>query len=390
MANIQILDEGTPKERYKINYEQKTLDGTRKRKSITLKHGTTKREALRLKRQLEEQYDRSKGIDIRGSKMLFREFADWYMKEYDFTLSPSTRSKYRQITYSEKNGIVKYLGNIPLDKLNGRDVQMYISVLMAEGLSPKTIRNHVGVIRSIYDKAMKQQFVEQGTNICANVVLPKPEARKIDAYSPEEVRVLFRLVDQEDNFLLKLQTYIGVLTGCRRSEVSAITVEDIDFENKILNIDKAKVQTDGKTVLKETKTKSSVRKIPMPATLCKVMKEAVNRYNLNKMRYGEEFEDSRFIFCNEKGKPEGVNSITSRHNRFYKRHQGEIRYINYHGFRHTYASIAIAEKMDLKSVQEILGHSNIATTMDLYAVGYDSVKAEYAMKLEDILFDTAM
>lgn len=76
------------------------------------------------------------------------------------------------------------------------------------------------------------------------------------------------------------------------------------------------------------------------------------------------------------GTPEGVNTITSRHHRFYKRHP-ELKYIGFHGYRHTYASIAVASgKTDIKTIQEILGHSNVSTTLDLYATGYSEVKLD--------------
>ena len=387
MAFLQVIDEGTPKERYKVNYEIKTLDGTRKRKSNTFKSGVSKREAIKFKRKVEEEYEVAQGVDSSCSNKTLKEFIDFYFENYAFSLSPSTVNKYRSCCYSKKRGVVKSLGHKKLDKLSTRDVQGYVTELRDAGLSPKTIKNHVYMLRSIISKAMTCNWMERKYNICDSVVLPKSSPKKIDSLTMEEVQQLFKVVDQEENFLLKLQVYIAVLTGARRSEICALTIDDIDFKEKMITIDKARVQSKGGTVLKDTKTKSSVRKVPMPNKLCVIMHEAVRRYKLNKFKYGQEFVDSRYIFSHEDGTPEGVNTITSRHYRFYKRHEGELRYINFHGYRHTYASIAIASgQTDIKTVQEILGHSNVGTTLDLYAVGYDDVKLDYASKLDEMIF----
>ena len=387
MACIQVLDEGTSKERYKVSYEIKTLDGSRKRKAKTFKHGVSKREVLKFKRKVEEEYDVSQGIDFSCVNKTLKDFIDFYFENYAFSLSPSTLNAYKNCCYSEERGIIKSLGNMKLSKLSTRDIQGYVTELIQAGLSPKTIRNHIYILSAIINKAMVCNWIEKQYNICDNVVLPKNTPRKIDSLTMEEVRQLFKVVDEEDNFLLKLQVYIALLTGARRSEICALTIDDIDFKEKMITINKARVQSQGKTVLKETKTKNSVRKVPMPNKLCSIMKEAVRRYKLNRFKYGQDFVDSRCIFSNEDGTPEGVNTITSRHYRFYKRHEGELRYINFHGYRHTYASIAIASgQTDIKTVQEILGHANVGTTLDLYAVGYDEVKLDYATKLDEMIF----
>ena len=386
MASIQILYEGTPKERYKVNYDIKTLDGKRKRGSQTFDSGTPKREIMRFKRKVEEDFDMSQGVDSTCSNKTLREFVDFYFEHYSFSLSPSTLDKYKNCCYSKKRGILKSLGDKKMNKLTTKDIQGYVTELLEAGLSPKTVKNHIYMIRAIISKAMVCNWMEAKYNICDNVILPKCTPKKVDSLTMKEVQELFRVVDKEDNFLLKLQVYIALLTGARRSEICAITIDDIDFKEKMITIDKARVQTSGTTVLKETKTKSSVRKVPMPDKLCAIMKEAVRRYKLNRFKYGRDFVDSGYIFSNEYGVPEGVNTITSRHHRFYKRHE-ELRYINFHGYRHTYASIAIASgQTDIKTVQEILGHANVGTTLDLYAVGYDEVKLDYASKLDKMVF----
>lgn len=383
MAHIEWLNEDDPtKRKAKLVWECKTLNGERKRKSHVYPVGTPMRVIKSDMREYERRYELSEGCDY--SKKTFGEFIDIYFQEYGMFLSPSTIQRHLNICNSPKNGLKKFLGDIRLEKLSVRDCQAYCNYLVSSELSPKTIKNMMMVGSTIYQKALILHYVEKDYNVFSRVVLPKVRKKPVQAYTKEEVKILLQMMDEQPCFLLRCSCYLAVGLGLRRSEMAALQIEDIDFEKKQVNISKARVQTKGSTVLKGTKSEAGNRTLPLSPTMSKILREAIKRYNLNKMRFGADFCDSRYIFSNPNGTPQGVNSITSRWNRTMKK-QDTLPYLKFHSLRGTFCSIAM-ENTPPKLVQTWMGHSSIQTSLNFYTKTYYDSMVNYAESLDNLIF----
>ncbi|MCR5835512.1 MAG: site-specific integrase [Lachnospiraceae bacterium] len=385
MAHIVwIQNKNSSEKQAKVVYEIKTLDGSRKRKSKTFPTKTPIREINKFKREMESMYEESEGVEC--SKQTVSQFLDVYFNTYENTLSPTTYKNYHQMANANEHGIRKHLGEIDIKKLKTIHVQKYANYLVSEGLSAKTVKNHIMMVHAVYDKAMKLHMVSSKYNIVSGVELPKIKKTQIKSYSEEEVKKLLEIARRDANEMMYLEILLAVGTGCRRAELAAIQIESIDFEKKILHITQSKVRNiNGEEVLKAPKTSAGVRDIPLGEELIKALKCAVRRYNENKLRYGKEFVDSRFIFSNENGTPRKTSTMTSSYKKFMKAHEDEIRYLPLHSAgRHSFASIAIAQGTDIKAVQELLGHSDATTTLNTYANSYTKVKVAYASKLNEL------
>lgn len=386
MSNIQWIDEDIPnKKRAKVMYECRTANGERKRKSKTFKTGTPLREIRAFQRKVEQEYETSEGIDY--TKRSLKDFLKEYFEIYGQFLSPATIRNYQQMAFSEPHGIAANLGKTELSKLSTAMIQRYVDYLMKEGLSAKTIKNHVGMLHAVYDKAMKLNYVPQEYNIVSRVERPKVRHKKVESYSVEEIRKLLELADNYAGEELRLEIYLAVGTGARRSEMAAITVSSIDFKNKVWHVTQSKITAGSVDVVKEPKTDAGNRDIPLSDTLCRMLKRAVKNYKKKKLKGGAEFEDSGYIFSDELGKPYRTHVMTSRYVCFMKKHSDEIRYLPLHcAGRHSYASIAVANGIDIKCLQEILGHSDSSTTLNTYANSYPEQKQAYADSMDAIIF----
>lgn len=386
MSNITWLDEDTPsRKRAKVTYECCALNGERKRKSKTFKAGTPLREIKAFQRKVEQEYESSEGMDY--SKRLLKNFLKEYFEMYGQFLSPTTLQGYTTMAYGKGHGIVHSMGNVELTKLSTTIVQKYVDFLMDDGLSPKSIRNYVSMLHAVYDKAMKLHYVQQNYNIVSKVEVPKVRRKKVESYSVEEIKKLLELADNYADDELRLEIYLAIGTGARRSEMAAIQISSIDFKNKVWHVEESKVHAGLKDVVKAPKTDAGLRDIPLSDTLCRELKRAVKRYKKKKMRGGADFEDSGYLFSNEMGKPYRTNTLTNRYVRFMRAHSDEIRYLPLHcAGRHSYASIAIANGIDIKCLQEILGHSDSSTTLNTYANSYVEQKQEYANNMDEIIF----
>lgn len=220
-------------------------------------------------------------------------------------------------------------------------------------------------------------------NYVGDVITPKIVKKQIQSYNEDEVKKLLELVDKDACDNVKLLIYLAVTTGMRRSEMNALTFDDIDLKEKTINVNKARVyQHRGKCVVKETKTASSVRVIPITNTLCTLIKKARNDYYKKMFAKGEDFVDSKALFTDDCGNPLRSETLSNEYKDFMDSHADEIRYLNLHALRHTFASLALKNNADIKSVQSILGHADASTTLNTYACAYEDKKRSVIEDME--------
>ena len=160
---------------------------------------------------------------------------------------------------------------------------------------------------------------------------------------------------------------------------------NVDFEEGFINIVENRIRVSGKTTVKAPKTNSGVRKIYIPQRLVNILKKYHTQYLLNKMKFGKEFIDSDYVLCKENGELYQPQGITNCYVRFLERHSDKIRYLKFHGLRHTYASILIEQGENPKTVQHNLGHSDVAFTLQIYSHTYESAQKNAAMKLDETI-----
>lgn len=388
MANIQIIDKGTKNERYKVMYD--VTPGPlqkRKRRAKTFPVGTPLKEVKRFLREVETERD--KGIYVDYSKRTLDVFAEEYFEQYGEFISPTTLENYKQMYYTKKNGIKKYLGNIKLENLDTADVQAYVKVLMDDGRSPKTIKNRIMFLHAMLEKAMKLNYIRRGYNPAEGCDLPKVVTKQVDVYTVDEVRQLLAAANLQSNLNIKLIINLLVGSGIRKSELCSLKHDSFDFTNGTVKIDTARVSAQGKIYLKETKSQSGTRTIPLPISVIELVKQSIADYKKRKLKYGSDFIDSCYLLTTKYGKPLTPDGVYNLYRNFMTK-QPELRYLPMHKIRHTYASIAIANNADIKTVQELLGHASASVTLNVYSHAYHSKKREQADKLDDMLFSNCI
>jgi len=381
MAHIVNL---TNPKRYKLVYEMKSKAG-RKRKSKTFPVGTTLREVQAYKRKVEDQFERSEGIYY--CKKTVAQMVEIFMEMYGSNLSPSTYRSYTSSFYAKPFGIVEQLGSLEFQKVRLSHVQEYCNFLDSAGKSIKTIKNRVMLIHTLFDKMRKLGYLERDAiNPAEDVEFPRKKSQKKEPYDFDEIHMMLRLVEEYGNPFLTLEVWLGLYCGLRRSEMASLVFDDIDFQNKVLNIDKALVRGIDGDYIKDTKTEAGNRELPIPDALMMLLKKRKVEYQKNRMKYGRIFEDSGYLFSDEYGHPYTVSSISNRWQRFqdFAEKKG-LRKLPFHFLRHAYATLLLAAKVDLKTAQGLLGHSSIQMTADIYASSLMSKKKEAVESLDKLL-----
>lgn len=368
-------------------------NGKRVRKSKALPHGTKKAEAEHIASRM--QLEREFGDYIDKEPMTFSEYFDTkYLVNYVSVkeLSPSTVKNYKQMV-DVKNGIRDYFGDELLNNISTEKIQEYIKVQMEQcNRSPKTIKNHIGLLGGVLDRAMVDGYISKRENPVKYVVLPKWEQRKTEAYSLAEVKELMRRAENSGNLNVLAIIALSCLGGgLRRSEICGLKaskcfVEDC-YEVKYIEISESVIQVEGGQAERKCKTKNSIRKVPIGDTLASIILRVKRQNAKKRLIAGEEFEGKDYLLLMDKPpfRPMKPNYIYSSFKKFLRRECSDIKELRLHDLRSTYASLAADLNWRETSLTSAMGHSDIATTQRFYIKAYDESLREDVGKLEEAL-----
>ena len=293
------------------------------------------------------------------NKLLYKDWIwDWlsYKKDY---IKESTYANYSNII---SNHIAPDLGKYYLKDLNNKIIQEFLlkkykigRLDNLGGLSSKTIRDIVAIIKSSLKFAMKEDLI---SNFNLDFIYPKISSKdKIYTISKQDQDKLIDYIlknQSSKNFGILLTLYSGIRIG----ELCALQWKDIDFKNNILNINKTlqrvyikdKQINKSKLIITNPKTHNAEREIPLNKDFAKELK-----------KFKTDNED--YILS---GSRKWIEPRTYR--RFFARilEKVKIDKINFHGLRHTFATNCIKLGVDYKTVSELLGHATVNITLNLY------------------------
>ena len=261
------------------------------------------------------------------------------------------------------NVIADYFSGKAIQTISGTDIQKYLIYLRttyktAQGkpLAPKTIRHHYATLANIFSFAIKQEIITK--NPMDKVDCPKAQKKKVDAFTEEQARSFFGYLD-ECPMDFRCMLNLLITTGMRRGELMGLQWGDIDFDDCVISVNRNVTYTpDSGIVVSTPKTECSVRQIPVMPSVAAVLMEYRNGT--------EKWKMNDFLFPKD-GNPDlarDPNSITRRVKRFMKLH--DLPDMSPHDLRHSCATLLLSNGADIKSVQEILGHSNASTTLNFY------------------------
>lgn len=282
----------------------------------------------------------------------FQEIIRLWREDKKQYVKTSTISAY---TLLIENHILPAFGKA--DRINEADVQEFVFEKLNSGLSQKSIKDILIVLKMILKFGVKNGYFEY-TQI--DIKFPtQRERQEIEVLSRSNHRKVISHI--QENFTFRnLGIYICLCAGMRIGEICALKWEDIDTENGIISVKKTIQRVymiEGEErytelILDSPKTKNSIRDIPMTKDLLKLLKPLKRIMN-----------NTYFVLTNE-SKPTEPRTYRN----YYKQFMQEIGVpiLKFHGLRHSFATRCIESKCDYKTVSVILGHSNISTTLNLY------------------------
>ncbi len=298
------------------------------------------------------------------------------------------KDKVRISTYVKYKKLIKYivadLGDVWLQKLTPEQVRRFYTKLGArkekggKGLSSKTIYEVHGVLHLALDNAVRWSYVSR--NVCDLVDPPRVVSREAVPLSLEQAQVF--LVGVREHRLEMLLT-MAVVTGMRRGELLALRWSNIDFKRRTLMVlhtvdyihHYGYVET-------EPKTKAGKRMISLPSFLMDMLRQYRANQLKQQLDQGDKWEDRNLVFTSLHG-----GYFSPRYlEKLFKKLFADVGFpgMHFHDLRHSAATILLSMGINMKVVQELLGHSDIAITLGLYSHLLPSMQKEVTDKWDDV------
>jgi integrase len=255
------------------------------------------------------------------------------------------------------------LGHIKVHKLTVEHIQKLYELKHHENYAPQTIRNIALLLHHALDDACQQQYLFH--NVCRTVTLPKvPKAQSVCSLTIEQAKHFLTVVKGDP---LEALSVLALTTGMRQGELLALKWDDIDLTHGNIQVRHAlsRISRQG-VILSEPKTPSSRRCIHLTTIALEALKRHVFQQEQAKRKAGTRWGNHQWVFCNGEGNLlDGANLLRRSFRPLLS--QAGLPAIRFHDLRHTTASLLLALGTHPKIVQELLGHSQVSMTLDIYS-----------------------
>lgn len=342
-------------ERYRI---QKQVDGHKI--NVT---GKTKKEVTEKFYAKLDEMQRQKNFSIDVNKITFADFVKYYL--YD-VIEPSNTLRYSSISIYDaiyRNHILSSnLEKVKLIDTNRENLQIFINGLIERNLSTQNIKHINRFVGTVLNYAVAGDIIVK--NYSKYVKIPKEEHDNENQthkfLTDDEIKLL---IENCDSYKLQMLVRLIVNTGLRINEALALTVKDVQNNvidiNKILTVNKKRELVTG-----PTKTKTGTRKIPINTSLGVELKKYILHIKEERFKVGILVRDDSLLFTGETFQAMRHQTITVCVNRVYKKCNIDVS--GFHVLRHTFGSKLYEKGVDIKTISELLGHSNISITSEIY------------------------
>ena len=351
--------------KFRVNGKQKMLAT-----KVPVK-GNNKRKAERVLKELIAKYE---GLNLENENILFTAFLDKWLQSVKPILKPATWESYDK-TVSGKIKPYFEQKNYRFREMKPEIFTEYFVYLATEGksngkggLSYKTVKNIRGVLSSAYEYAIENSYIKDNPVLKSKMPSFAHSIKSdVPEYSAEQVRKLLLFAKENDSHIY-IFLLLALYTGLRKGELLALTWDDVDYDKKLLRVNKSRTGSRKAITAQITtpKTESSNRKIPLNDTVLEALKAEKKRQDEHAEILGNGYDKSHsFIVRTVLGKPyvnlSAINRVVNR-----LTEKAGLPHCTIHGFRHSVASILDDNGVPIQDISVLLGHESVNTTERIY------------------------
>lgn len=303
---------------------------------------------------------------------------NWLEEVHKPTVRISTYVKYKKLVHSY---IVPELGNVWLQKLTPQHIQSCYTRLARKGLSPKTINSVHGVLHLALENAVRWNLIAR--NVCELATPPRVVRPEIQPLSVEQAR---KLLEAAQEHRLKVLLTLAVVTAMRRGEIVGLRWSDIDFDRKYLSVLRTVDYIPHYGYVENApKTKAGKRRIRLPAFLLELLQQHRDQQMKHRQEVGDKWEDRDLVFPDLHGGYFNPGYLDKVFAKLLK--DAGIPHMRLHDLRHSAATILLSLGVNVKVIQELLGHSDIVITLGTYGHLLPSMQQEVVDTWDEVFGD---
>lgn len=297
--------------------------------------------------RLADEFDMMCETDRISPEMTLSQFCERYLEIKKNVLAERT---YKQYVVIINNLICKYMGSLKLNEVKIYHVQNLVNILSRSGVKPATIKRKLAVLQSVMKLAENLDLIESSPIKLNKLTMPKITRPKTEIFTNNETSEMLERLEKEP-LQFRLAVQLAIITGARRGEITALKYSDFDFDNCTVTISRSAYKTAGEPVKTKAPKDNESRTIAITSEILHLvrMTKIINRADLNDWIFTDE--------CNNLLNPQRLST------RFFSflRKNG-FKHKKFHALRHTSATLLLSGGVNIKQVQERLGHGNIKTT----------------------------
>jgi integrase len=300
-----------------------------------------------------------KGVPTAGTAWTVGQYSAHWLETTASSLRPATHTNYAWVM---RKYIVPSIGSKRLDRLTPGDVRKLHADVSPDGEPTRTVQLAHAVLRSMLSEAMREQLV--GRNVASLVRTPRRDFHEINPWSAEEVAKFSAAA--ESHRLSALFT-VAYSVGLRRGELLGLRWADVDLDGQVLRVRQTlqRLGSDRGLVVGPPKSVRSRRTVPLPSIAVRALQQHRTRQASELTGLPEPVNAAGLVFTTAIGTPIEPSNLRREFNELIDK--AGVRRIRFHDLRHTCATLLFAQGVAPRVVMDVLGHSTLSITMDLYA-----------------------
>ena len=332
----------------------------------------------RILHELEEELSKAAGTFVTKTNFIdalhdWVEFKKFELRTNSYELYTLNLNTHIIPLFKKKNKLIT--------EITPKDIEDYYKTKLKEGLSVETIKKHNVIIRGTLERELDKGTIS--SNPCDRARIPRrkrQERFKGQAYTAEQANKLLEVIHGE---VLEPVIMLGLLFGMRRSEALGLRWGDIDLEKQTIVISFTTTQMRTLLMDEHTKSATSHRMLSVMDEVIGYFKRLKAQQEANKREYGDKYHDSDFVCVWPDGRIILPGYVSHNFKKLLQKY--DLPEIRFHDLRHTAGSLLLAQGVNIKQIQEFLGHSDVTTTLNIYVHTDEEAKKETAAAMGKVL-----
>ena len=272
-------------------------------------------------------------------------------------LAPRTYEYYNNLI---NNLIVPVLGNIKLSELKTTHIQQFIKYLQSNNNnSPATIKRKLAVLQSILKQAVKLDIIESSPAIAEKLTLPKVVTPKVEIFTKQEAAEMLSCLEDEP-LQFQVLVNLAIMTGARLGELTGLKFSDIDYQTNKITIERSIYKVSGQPIRTKAPKDNDIRIIAVNNYCIDLIRLLKSEKEKQAIEQAEKWTNGNWLFTQRNGKIIYPQTLSKQFSEFLKKNG--LKHRKFHSLRHTSATLLLYGGVNIKQVQERLGHGDISTT----------------------------